>query len=76
MWIGIVLMPLRIQNQIPFDADPDQDLDITLGHGQVLEYGVTESFVIFLANGEDLARQNETDPPIRTDPDSSRTDQT
>jgi hypothetical protein len=32
-----------------------------------------KSFVIFLANGEDLARQNETDPPIRTDPDSGRT---
>jgi hypothetical protein len=31
----IVLMPIWNQNQILFDADPDQDLDITLGHGQV-----------------------------------------
>ncbi len=30
MWIGIVLMPIWIQNQILFDADPDQDLDITV----------------------------------------------
>jgi hypothetical protein len=34
-----------------------------------------KSVVIFLANVEDLARQNETDPRIRTDPDSGRTDQ-
>jgi hypothetical protein len=35
MWIGIVLMPIWIQNQILFHADPDQDLDITQGHGHV-----------------------------------------
>jgi hypothetical protein len=34
-----------------------------------LEYTVTKTIPDFLANGEDLARQNEMDPPIRTDPD-------